>query len=55
MTFPAYAYDPSDRRLLRLDHSRYEHSPWPQTAGDLVAWRLGTGPQGGPLRIARLR
>jgi hypothetical protein len=55
LVFPSYAWDEAHRHLLRLDHSHYEHSPWPQTAGDLVAWRLGTGEEGGPLRVARLR
>ena len=55
VTFPSYVYDGSHHHLLRLDHSHREHTPWPQTAGDLVAWRLGTGLQGAPLRVARLR
>jgi hypothetical protein len=55
LVFPSYAYDEARRRLLRLDHSHWEHWPWPQTAGDLVAWRPGSGSDGGPLRVARLR
>jgi hypothetical protein len=52
---PAFVYDAGRRRLLRLARATYEHSPWPQAAGDLVAWRIGTGMDGGPLQIARLR
>lgn len=55
VAYPQFVFDVAQHRLLRLDASRYEHAPWPQTAGDLVAWRLGSGTRAGPLRIARLR
>jgi hypothetical protein len=51
---PTFVYDVRDDRLLRLNHPHYEHPPWPLAAGDLVAWRTGTGVDGGALRIARL-
>ncbi len=52
---PSYVYDVGHNRLLRLARAHYEHAPWPEAAGDLIAWRMGTGEDGGPLQIARLR
>jgi hypothetical protein len=52
---PAYVYDVGHNRLLRLARAHYEHAPWPEAAGDLIAWRMCTGEDGGPLQIARLR
>jgi hypothetical protein len=55
LTYPQFVYDAVHRRLLRLDTSDYEHPPWPQASGDLVAWRLGGAAEAGHLRIVRLR
>ena len=52
---PAFVYDVGHARLLRLAHAHYEYPPWPETAGDLIAWRVGPGEDGGALQIARLR